>query len=345
MSAMFAMTGVTKPDLDVDAMADLSDAYADAQTALSSAYAEARGAVSHVLAANDGPAATAFESSQVGAGSIANHLEELASAAMRTQAAYTSAASAGGGATIAMRTLASKRLNQFWQAWLRRAPKPVLDTLVQVARIELLKLEAHGVQQVTGAFSDLRLPSELRVRGSDSDGNLDQAEGNDGKTIEEQWQELYDEDPELVQEILQKMADDYADAHGIPRIELDFTAPPSGALGDYSPSTNTVRINPSILSDPTQAINTTIHEMEHSRQYDGMDGFRWPWQDERAGMSREDAKRWRELNEGYVRDKGDDPSTPDSNEGYWPRPIEVGARDAGRDYVNNLTVEEFEEYL
>lgn len=343
MSAMFSMTGVTKPDLDVDAMADLSNAYAEAQSALSAAYAEARGAVQHVLAGNDGPAADAFEASEVGPGSVADHLEDLAAAATRTQAAYTTAASAGGGATVAMQALANNRMSQFWQAWLKGAPRAVLTTLVQVTRIELLKLESNGSQRVTEAFAGLNLPSEMNVTGSDWNGNLDTAEGTDGKTIEEQWQELYDEDPELVQEILQKMADDYADANGIPRIELDFTAPPGGALGDYSSSTNTVRINPSILDDPTTAINTTIHEMEHSRQYDGMDGFRWPWQDERAGMSREDAKRWRELNEGYVRDKGDDPTTSE-NEGYWPRPIEVGARDAGRDYVNNLTVEEFEEY-
>ena len=83
--------------------------------------------------------------------------------------------------------------------------------------------------------------------------------------------------------------------------------------------------------------------MEHSRQYEGM-AMDPNSTTNGAGMTPEEAARWRELNQTYVRNKGDNPSTS-VDEAYRARPVEVDARRAGRDFVNNLTLEELEKYL
>lgn len=334
---MFKQTGVVAPELDVAAMEELATAYSTLASGLGSARATTHGAVQTVLANNEGPAAAAFERSETGSGSIASHLEELAAAAHRTQRAYRDAARVGGTAVAAMHALASDRNAAYWRAIFSGADPHAIAILVHVTRTDLLSLEAQGVTGIETAFSHLDLPTAHVTSSSDERGHL--APG-----IDDEWQDLYDKDPQLVRDILQQMADEYAEEHGIPPITITFTSIPSSrpgwvTYGDYNSSTGRLRLNEDLLDNPEIMINTIIHEMEHARQYHGM-SRRWPWSpDVMGGMSSEEAERWRELNDDYVRNKGGDPDS------YKPRPIEVGARDAGRDYVNNLTLEEFREYL
>lgn len=332
---MFSQTGVIKPNLDVGTMKDLSASYTKLASGLSNAHADAEGAVAHILSANDGPAAQQFSSSEQGAGSIAHHLGELAEAATRTATAYDEGANAGGRATFAMEIRARDRELQYWNAIFKGADQSAIAAFVQLVRIELLRLESAGAAAVQAAFAGLALPSEHQLQGDDYYGSLDEG-------IKERLAKLAEEDPEKLRELYQKIADEFADQNGIPRkkiqwVELD------GAYGMRDGKGN-IQLDPEYLaSDPSILLNTIVHEMEHSRQYEGM-GWRWPWDNDKGNMSDEEAERWRELNSDYVRSKGDNPDT-DDNEGYWPRPVEVGARNAGRDFINNLTEEELEKYL
>lgn len=335
---MYQMTGIRRPKLDVGKIETLADAYATAASGFSSAHGEAASAVNHVLNNNEGRAASAFQRSETGTGSITHHLGELAQAARRTESAYRQTAAAGGRAVTAMDIVNRDRSQQFWRAQMSSAPQHVLMEIVSSARSALQILEAYGASAVSSAFSGLDLPGDHVTSDRDERGRLD-------PRIEDEWAKIVANDPERAQEILQQMADEYADANDIPRIKIDFTQIKSDpgwiTYGDYRHNPfRRLRLNTDVLSDPNIIFNTVIHEMEHARQYQGMDpGWFSPHDGQ---MSNEEAQRWRELNEKYVRNKGDDPSTG-HNEGYGPRPIEVGARDAGRDYVNNLSWEEFED--
>ncbi len=332
---MFSMTGVTRPDLDVESLRRLADHYTTLADAASDANQETLGAARAVMNDNEGPAANAFNASATGSGSIGAHMGQLASAARRTATAYQSAATSGGSAQTAMKILAADRERLFWTKLAQGADLHVLNLLVQVTRTELLQLEGSGAASISNAFGNLDLPQAFTTTGADKDGRFDSA-------ITERWADLTDEERIRA---LQKMADAYADANDFPRIRIQFnvlTEDPGTILwGQYthSPPLSSLELNRSHLNDP-RMINTVIHEMQHRRQYTGMD-WRWPWQDVRNGMSREEAQRWSELNSDHVRMKGG----PGKWDYYPPRPIEVDARRAGRDYVDDLTYEEFEEYL
>lgn len=331
---MFSVTGVIEPDPDLETMNHLADAYERLRRALHSAHSATTGAVVHILDNNDGPAASAFRDRQTGDGSVAEHLTELMEAAGRTKDAYSQAAVGAGAATVAMKIIAVHREQQLRQL-LRQLDLYRATVLVGTTRAELLKLESLGVTRVNEAFSDLKLPERMNTDFPEGQGRVD-------PLLAEEWERIHREDPEQLKQILQQMADEYADEHGMPRIEIEFNSlvsPTGGTLwGSYTNSDPPrVQLNVDLLDRP-ELIHTVIHEMEHARQYYGM-GPREPGEDVRGSMTTEEGQRWSELNETYVRDKGGDRS-------YNARPIEVGAREAGRDFLTNLSVDEFrDQYL
>lgn len=334
---MYSMTGVVQPNLDAAAYGALADHYEQLASQTVATAGATRDAVANVLAENDGEAASAFQASVTGGGSITEHLDELGPAARRTAAAYRTTATSGANARFAMDSLAQDRTTAYWRALGNGVEPHALATLIQLTRNDLLALETLAVDEINEAFAALDLPGNFPTSRDDVYGRLDPA-------IEEKWAELSDEER---MEVLQNIADAYADEQGLPRTKIDFTSidnPDGITWGRYNDGGpfgigGYLQINSDHLDDP-HLINTVVHEMQHRAQYQGMRG-RWPWQDERAGMSREEAERWRELNEGEVRTKGG----PDDWDQYQPRPIEVDARRAGRDYVDDLSYEEFEEFL
>jgi hypothetical protein len=329
---MFSMTNVTCPRLDVAGLRTLADRYTSLASATTQTHQDTLAAAAGVMAANDGPGATAFNAKAVGPGSIGEHVGLLAEAANRTAAAYGTAATEGAATQTAMLLLARDREQQYWTALLQGTDAHALSLFVQVTRNDLLKLESHGTKAIAAAFSSLNLPTAFALSGADGDGRVDRG-------VVERWARLSDDERKKV---LQRMVDAYADAQGFPRIRITFKELRSddGVLwGQYQHGfPQSLELNSKLLSDPN-IINTAIHEMQHRRQFTGMD-WRWPWQDERNGMTRAEAERWRQLNSDHVRQKG--------GPGFWdyypPRPIEVDARRAGRDYINNLSLDEFKRY-
>lgn len=333
---MFSMTGVTQPNLDVGSLQTLSQHYSTLATGAADAHQDTLAAAAAVMADNDGPGATAFDTAARGGGSIGEHMGVLADAATRTSTAYSTAAKDGGSAQTAMILLAHDREVIYWEKFFEGTDVNALSLLIQVTRNQLLQLEADGVGKINAAFANLNLPGPFAISDVDEGGRLDEG-------IEERWAELTDEQRIAV---LQKMADAYADANGFPRIKIQFNplAEKKNEIlwGQYDPDYfwgPKLELNSKHLSNP-HMINTVIHEMQHRAQRTGM-GFRFPWEDEKNGMSRAEAERWRELNSDHVRHKGG----PGKWDYYPPRPIEVDARDAGRNYIDNLTLEEFEGYV
>lgn len=321
MSFIFGLTGVIEPDLDTDAIAQRADAHASLGAAAATCHTDVSAAVDTVLQSNDGPAAVAFGTKVAGPSGIVSHIDEVSDAGARTSAAYRAAGVHGAAVQLVMKTLASVRERQ-----LRRMmfpfPRAVhINALVNKTREDLRQLEADGVQRITAAFANLALPMDfVPTWGSDNDGRLDVG-------IAEAWRSDDLTDTER-QEILQAMADDYADANGIPRITIVFESIPSDpgtiTLGGYNYVTGVLRLNLDALGDP-RLLGTVIHEMQHRGQYEGTNSV--------------PASRWEPINTDDVRSRGG--STKE--EYYLPRPVEVDARRAERFYIDNMTYEEFEQ--
>lgn len=332
---MYQITGVAQPRLDIAYFEKMKTYGVRLQQGLLSARAGVSDVVSTVLAENNGPAADAF-SSKIGS-TVQTHLSSLSLAATRTVHAYETVVRDGGSAKTAMDTLARQYLVDLATLIQETGTSQEINALIDQARSELVKLEQHATSTINAAFDALALPGPIQTAENDTYGHIDPA-------IVEFWNSD-NLDDEQRKQILQKIADDYAKENGFPPIEITFEPideePNTVTWGQYNNGTQQLTLNTDELSDGSQMINTVVHEMQHRAQYCGM-GFRWPWEDEKNGMSREDAERWRRMNEGHVRMKGDDPTT-DVDEAYYPRPIEVDARRAGRNFVENLTYAEFEE--
>lgn len=329
---MFRLTGVTKPELDVPAVTSRGDDYAGLASAAQTTKTTIGTAIANVTAQNEGSAVGRFKTA---AGRVADQFAALADAAGRTAAAYRSAGAAGGGAQLAMIGLNAQATNDYWTGLANGATPHELGLLVQVTRTSMLQLETDAVTKINQAFEGLDLPGELPISRADENGRLD-------TRIADKWSSL-DDDQRM--RVLQNMADAYADAHGYPRIKITFESiksdPGTIVWGKYNDSSGRLRLNKDQLADPTM-INTVAHEMEHRGQYQGM-GSRWPWQDERAGMTRAEAERWRQLNAEHVRERGG--GSPGDMANYLPRPVEVHAREAGREFVNTMSYEDFLGYL
>lgn len=325
----YRICGVARPTPDVDSATTLGDDYATLAQASAQMTTTIAQAVRAVAEHNEGGGTDAFTAR---ADEVARSFDAMTGAATRTSAAYRRSATVGAQASTAMDALNADATTSYWKALSTGATPTSLALLIQVVRNELISIETRAVSLIDEAFANLALPTQIPLSDKDRYGHVD-------PQITAAWSELSDAQR---REVLQRMADAYADANGYPRITITFEDLDSGQTitwGDYSDSPQRLRLNAARLDD-VHIINTVAHEMEHRGQYQGM-GFRWPWQDERAGMSRAEAERWRQLNSDHVRSKGG----PDYWDYYPNRPIEVHARQSGRDFVNSMSYEDFLGYL
>ncbi len=335
---MFLITDVARPRIDIGHFDSVATAFDTLASTCASTHTDAAAVVSAVMTDNDGLAARAFRERMLSGGdALVNHLRELAPASTDTTEAYRSVVRTVGPKVESMRTIAQDRGRELALLIQGQADPARITPLIEQTRTDLSQLEQSAVAAITAAFDAVTLPHPLEVDHAVENGVLDAG-------IASYWEsdELTNDQRE---KILQEIADEYAREHGFPPIKIDFEPIKSDregwvTYGSYHHGIGgglgaNLTINSDELDKP-DIINTVVHEMQHRAQYEGMER-RWPWQDERNGMTREEARRWRELNSGHVRGKGE----YDGGDPYPPRPIEVDARRAGRDFVNDLTEEEF----
>ena len=327
---MYTLTGVKRPKHDASQLTTIADNYRLLASAAVAAHWQTNRATAHVLdpAMNEGTdVVEAFRTTVTGPSSVATQLDKLADAAAETRDAYAQAAAATTSTLVSMDWWAFEGGRAFRKAILNGAPPHDLALLVQVIRNQLLKAESQGAAAVRQAFGAVKLPAKLP--------STDQIRwGAMPPEIEELWVSL---DIEERKQLLQELADQFADENGIPRRTLQWDLPPGGAWGERRRRDGSIHMNEHLLMRDDNAdypsaymLHVVIHEMEHSWQYEVM-GSSDP---EQYGVSVEERDRMIERNEDHVREKG-----------YIPRPVEVGARKAGRDFLDGLTVQDLRDML
>ncbi|SDK70442.1 hypothetical protein SAMN05428985_105370 [Nocardioides sp. YR527] len=217
------------------------------------------------------------------------------------------------------------------------------QTIAQELADEIEKALAKAVG--VDAILARGLPTGIDEQG-DEYGRIDPA-------IAEKWETLSIEERKAVlEEMVKKIAaESGVDMPTIDWSDLGNDTWDDGSItyGYWNDEEPTMALNPNVLDDPGQLINTVAHEVRHGRQHEAIDDkndwqFWWeddPFDEHKAdGITEQQAEEWEENFDDYK--STDNGATFDE---YYNQPVEKDARNAGRDYLNNLTEEEFNRIL
>lgn len=181
-----------------------------------------------------------------------------------------------------------------------------------------------------------------------------------------QWDQLSDEDKKAVAEEMVKeyLARYGMDAEDVRFVELDPNhlgtwyeswGPYNGGDGffDIEWKSRGMDINQDLLNDPDRLFDTLAHEARHAVQHEMIDETNPAWWDnplfrddtsddyarieEEYGITHEEIDAWRENFDDYKRPE-------DDFQAYEDQPVEVDAREAGREEVDQLDTEDLERY-
>ncbi|NYI78726.1 hypothetical protein [Nocardioides panzhihuensis] len=209
-------------------------------------------------------------------------------------------------------------------------------------------------EDITNALAKAAGVDALLARALPAGVNKDGDEyGNIDPAIAEKWATLSTEERKAV---LEEMTRKIAEESGVemPDIDWDDLANDTwddGSItyGYWSDGDGKMALNPNMLDDPGLLINTVAHEVRHGRQYEAIDDnndWQFWWEDDpfdehkEDGITEEQTEEWEENFDDYKSTgKGD------TFDEYYNQPVEVDARKSGRDYLNNLSEEEFNRLL
>ncbi len=163
--------------------------------------------------------------------------------------------------------------------------------------------------------------------------------------VAEQWATMTDDERRAA---IEEMIEEQAEEAGIPTPSITWEPETWGPWGQCRDGGTEIALNEGILDDP-QMINVVAHEMRHARQYEAIDDnndFQFPWEDdpfdmhEEDGITEDQAEDWDENFDDYK-----STSSGDTYEEYFNQPVEVDARDIGKEELENMTEEELERLL
>jgi hypothetical protein len=163
--------------------------------------------------------------------------------------------------------------------------------------------------------------------------------------VAEQWATMTDAERRAA---IEEMIEEQAEEAGIPTPSITWEPESWGPWGQCRDGGEEIALNEGILDDP-QMINVVAHEMRHARQYEAIDDnndFQFPWEDdpfdmhEEDGITEDQAEDWDDNFDDY---KSTD--SGDTYEEYFNQPVEVDARDIGKEELENMTEEELERLL
>ncbi|MDN4159806.1 hypothetical protein [Nocardioides abyssi] len=208
-----------------------------------------------------------------------------------------------------------------------------------VRRTALAQALADDITTILGKAAAV----DALLSGSIPSGHVDAVDerGVPSPEVAEQWATMTDDERRA---FIEEYIEEYAEMIGIDTPALVWEPESWGPNGQARDGGATIALNERLLDDP-QIINTLAHEMRHAHQFeaiDDLDGFRWPWQDdpfdhhEDLGVTEDQAETWRDNFDDYQ------DADADGFEAYYEQPVEVDAREEGREVLEDMTAEELE---
>lgn len=176
---------------------------------------------------------------------------------------------------------------------------------------------------------------------TDSD---DEVYGDLDPEVADAWGEMSDDERDAV---LDAIIAEQAAKYGIDPPDITYdSSMADNEFGSWNDGSQTLTLNPTLLDDPRMAINTIVHEMRHAGQHEMIRDANPSWWDSlwgadpeyHEGTSPETVEAWQENFDDYQStDNGD------TFREYWDQPVEVDAREAGRDYVDDMGAEDLQQ--
>lgn len=176
------------------------------------------------------------------------------------------------------------------------------------------------------------------------------SEGDLDPEVADMWDSIRDEERK---HILDQIAENLAKKYGVdepPNVLFEPLQHDADGtlLGDYRDSDNRLRLNQRLLDEPDALIDTVAHEMRHAGQHQWADdadpGF-WgflPWVDDSWDESKHPPDITKEDAEEFGNNFDDYTSPEDDFDDYRNQPVESDAREAGGDYLDDMTPEKLE---
>lgn len=207
-------------------------------------------------------------------------------------------------------------------------------------RTELAQALADDITVILGKAAAV----DALLSGSIPSGHVEAVDerGVPSPEVAEEWATMTDDERRA---FIEEYIEEYAEMIGIDTPELVWEPESWGPNGQARDGGATIALNERLLDDP-QIINTLAHEMRHAHQFEAIDdldgGFRWPWESdpfdhhEDLGVTEEEAETWRENFEDYQ------DVDNDGWDAYYEQPVEVDAREEGREVLEDMTAEEIE---
>lgn len=217
---MYEKINMVIPDPDVDRLETLGDTFTSYAEALISAEGKISQVIASILEYNSGPAAHQFQLSETSVTSIHSHVQSLIPAGRNTARAYLESAAAAKYAVTTLDGLNQRydeSYNQAVRGGIGKEDEAFITLLVEEASKTMKAIESWATNKINSLFEDVVLPDpflELMSR-ENIYKHVDQR-------IAEEFNEIARNDPERAKRILQKVADDFADSHGLERIPLSF---------------------------------------------------------------------------------------------------------------------------
>ena len=225
--------------------------------------------------------------------------------------------------------------------------------------------QAHADADPTRQWPNKTGTASLGVANQAPQGVADDEEyGKLDPKIEEEWKNLT---PEERKKILQAIADEEFAKNGMKAPQISFENADETLYGVWREGKGELMLNQFLLEDAVRgdldypdrarsAINTVAHEARHAEQHALVDRHNlivhssglpilpvgYERELERHNTTRTEVEEWNyDMTRAFWRDffgMKDDYYT------YYHQSIEVDAREAGRDFVNSMTLEDFHKY-
>ena len=230
-----------------------------------------------------------------------------------------------------------------FQAVIEELEKTGSDTEQAVA-------QAHADADPTRQWPNKGTPNLGVADQAPEDAKEDEERGKLDPAVKEEWSKLSDEDRKKV---LQAIVDEEFAKDGMEAPKISFKH--EGEDGGYGAWNEggiwgigrELTINEDRLKDP-QILHTAAHESRHAEQHETIRDAKIGFWDrvfgnkkekelEEHGVTREEVDSWEDNFNNYK-------SSSNGFEEYYNQPVEKDARKAGREFVNSLTPEKFDEY-
>lgn len=347
MSWIFDETGIRPPQTPPGTVAQLSTKWQEAARVAEQAMTDATTVVWDVMEHNTGPATDAFSGHMRSSNSGAGDLNRFNGGALDFSTAHDTAAAVLEGCRRSMQVTALGAELAIAQARKHLDdPVPFVNWVLQRAGTFLENQQSRAMSDIASAYAAVSF-NRGQSSGPDDRGRYQQETG-------QMWSDLTPEEREaIVQVMVDEMAEEYGLDTPVNVSIRDMTDPATGRRpnGSWSESNQLLSLDINNLEDPA-LLHTIAHEVRHAAQHQMIrdknhnPGFIEQfmidrgWREhpfDRHDVDRATVEAWEENFKpgNYVRDPWDR---------YAQQPVERDAREAGREFTNQLTPEELRRY-